>query len=146
MIIAGNYFIDPNKSDQSDYFKKIEKWQPDFLAEIHGHGGKSACYDIEISSGNFNRNNYSTKLAQMIQNEIKNDSKLNKLSISGNYQCIHFTASKSLSITTDKWIPFHIELPKLIREDLSLSKTFSEVLAKSIKELYDELRSQKDKG
>jgi len=146
LIIAGNYFIDPNKSDQSDYFKKIEQWQPVLLVEIHGHGGKSACYDIEISSGSLERNNYSKKLAQILQNEIKIDPKLNQLSISGNYKCIHFKASKSLSIATDKWIPFHIELPKLIREDVSLSKTFSEVLAKSIKKLYDELKSHKDKG
>ena len=33
-LIAGNYFIDPNKYKSSDYFKKIEEVSPKFLIEI----------------------------------------------------------------------------------------------------------------
>ena len=39
-IIACNYRTDSNKSLQTDYSTQILKWSPNFLIEIHGHGGK----------------------------------------------------------------------------------------------------------
>jgi len=39
-IIAFNYFIDANKDRSTDYFRRIERWNPVVLVEIHGHGKK----------------------------------------------------------------------------------------------------------
>ena len=50
-IIACNYPVDVNKFFRTDYTMQIASWNPKVLIEIHGHGGKNAKSDIEISSG-----------------------------------------------------------------------------------------------
>lgn len=132
IIIACNYFIDSNKHEDSDYFKKILKWNPKILIEIHGHSSKSANFDIEISAGHIEKNKWSIELASKIKQKI------NDYSISGDYNEIYFKASKTKTINTDKWLGFHIELPKKLRSSKNEYSTFLEILAKSIKEVLVE--------
>ena len=132
-VIACNYFIDPNKSNESDYFKRIQSWKPKILTEIHGHGGKLAKFDIEISSGSPERNFWSKELAKRLNDKFANVPLLQGYTISGDFNAIYFKAIKSLSITTIEWIAFHIELPKSIRESRSKYFLFCELLAETLK-------------
>lgn len=134
-IIACNYFIDSNKLENSDYFQRIKSWHPKILIEIHGHGGKKAKYDIEISSGNINRNRFSTSMAEKLSTKVSNLIPLQKLMISGDFREIYFKAEKSKTITSDDWIAFHIELPKSLRSEKSLYLPFCEKLSEVIKEM-----------
>lgn len=134
-IVACNYFIDSNKSKESDYFKRIQTWKPKFLIEIHGHGSRLANYDIEISSGSLENNTWSKKLAEKLQRKMADARALRDFTISGNYNQIYFKASSSITISTDNWISFHIELPKAIRAKKSVSIQFCELLADCIEEL-----------
>lgn len=115
-VIACNYFIDPNKSENSDYIKRIQSWKPKILTEIHGHGGKSAKFDIEISSGSPEKNCWSKELARRLNDKFVNKPLLEGYTMSGDFNAIKFKAGKSISIKTTEWIAFHIELPKSIRE------------------------------
>ena len=137
VVIACNYFIDCNKCDDSDYFKIISKWNPKILIEIHGHGGISSEYDIEISSGRKENDKSSIRLAECIKSKTDEISKLKKYSISGDYDKIHFKARDSKTITTDKWIAFHIELPKTLRSNEIEFKIFYEILSSAIKDILN---------
>jgi hypothetical protein len=116
-LIAGNYFIDPNKHKTSDYYKRIEMLQPTILIEIHGHGSGSAKFDIEISSGSRDKSHLSQQLANHLQQGFAGNKSLKNYTISGDFEEIHFRATKSLTINTHQWTAFHIELPQRIRED-----------------------------
>jgi hypothetical protein len=137
-VIACNYFIDPNKTRETDYFKILKHWKPKYVIEIHGHGSNSARYDIEISSGKPDRSELSENLANRLKGEIAKTNYLKDYSISGEFSSIYFKATKSASISTDEWIPFHIELPKSIRSEKSKYLLFCEILAKSMSNLIDE--------
>ena len=134
-IVACNYFIDANKYTSSDYFKKIASWQPAVLVELHGHRGKDANHDIEISCGSKGRNGWSKKLAAAIRTRMNQHEDLNQFNISGEFNQIFFKASKSLSINTDRWLAFHLEIPKPIRSQASLYRAFCEMLADSLIEI-----------
>ena len=84
-IISCNYFIDPNKHKDSDYFKRIQSWKPKILTEIHGHGGKSAKFHIEISSGSFERNFWSKELAKRLSKKLVGVSSLQGYTLSGDF-------------------------------------------------------------
>ena len=143
-IIACNYFIDPNKTTGSDYLEKIELWKPKILTEIHGHGGKSAKFDIEISSGSMERNLWSKELEFRLKNKLSELPELKNYAISGDFNAIHFQAKETSSINTTKWVSFHIELPKSIRESDSLFEPFCNSLVEVLKEIladYNELDS-----
>lgn len=135
-IIACNYFIDVNKSEETDYFTKLVQWDPKLVIEIHGHSGKKSNYDIEISSGNQGDDKYSLALAKNLRKKLSTDRQFYKYSISGDYDAIFFKASQSLSITTDRWTSLHIELPYGIRKSISCSEQFSGYLAACITELF----------
>lgn len=147
-VIACNYFIDSNKTKESDFFKKIRAWEPKILVEIHGHGGDSAKYDIEISSGSMKRNNWSEEMASRMLFKLATTDLLQNYTISGDFNKIYFKASKTITITTDDWIAFHIELPKSIREEKSKYDLFCKLLADTINELlgdYNELSNYERK-
>jgi hypothetical protein len=116
-LIASNYFIDPNKYKSSDYFKKIEEVSPQFLIEIHGHVGQSAHFDIEISSGSLDKSVLSEKFADQLSTEFSRHSSLRNYTISGDFIQIHYKATRSLTINTNQWTAFHIELPYSLRKD-----------------------------
>lgn len=134
-LIAANYFIDPNKYKSSDYFKKIEEVAPKVLIEIHGHAGLSAHFDIEISSGSLEKSVLSKKFSDQLFSKFSSHPSLSNYTISGNFNQIHFRATKSLTINTDQWTAFHIELPQKLREDQHQYNQLCESLSKIIREL-----------
>lgn len=143
-VIACNYFIDPNKHRESDYFKRIQSWKPKILTEIHGHGGKSAKFHIEISSGSAERNFWSKHLADRLGKKFADVPSLQGYSISGDINAIYFKAQKTTSIVEKEWVSFHIELPKSLRESKSIYTPFCELLAVALKEImadFDELQT-----
>lgn len=142
-IIACNYFFDPNKHKDSDYFRRIRSWKPKILAEIHGHAGNSAKFDIEISSGSRERNFWSKELAERLGKKLAGAPALQGYTLSGDFNAIHFKATRSLSIVEGAWIGFHIELPKSIRVSRSRYTLFCELLAETLQEIlakFDELK------
>jgi hypothetical protein len=141
-IIACNYFVDVNKKKNSDYFIKLLEWAPKILVEIHGHGGKSACYDIEISSGNSERSKWSKEMASRLSAKLARAGALQQYSVCGDYDKIYFKASHTETITSENWIPFHIELPKSLRAQKSRYYPFCEFLAEAVREIlrdYDKI-------
>lgn len=136
-LIAGNYFIDPNKYKTSDYFKRIESLQPKILIEIHGHGSGSANFDIEISSGSLNKTEFSKQLATGLADAFTNYPSLSEYTISGDFEQIHFRATKSLTINTNEWLAFHIELPQKLRENKEQHLEFSSCLSKLVTEIME---------
>lgn len=134
-IVACNYFIDANKDTTTDYFKKITSWEPTVLVELHGHGGGKAYYDIEISCGSAHRNAWSKKLATSVREKMTHQKDFNGFDISGDFNHIYFTATRSVSINTDRWLAFHLEIPSQIRSHASLYRPFCEMLAVSLKEI-----------
>jgi hypothetical protein len=115
LIIANRYFCDPNKDETTDYCKFIAKTDPDMLVEVHGHGGTKAVYDIEISSGEFDKE-YSKKFAKKLAKKMKHHPELKKYTISGDYDKIYYTAQFSLTVTDKRWHTLHIELPRTLRK------------------------------
>jgi hypothetical protein len=144
-IIACNYHIDSNKTLSSDYSTLIKRWKPKYLIEIHGHGGKKAHYDIEISSGRATkkRNKNSIKFATTLRGKMDKYKELKTYTVSGDFGAIYYKATISKTITTNLWTPFHIELPPPIRKDTKNNKdTLSKFIDKFIiclKETIDEV-------
>ena len=134
-IIACNYFRDSNKDLSSDYYQKILAWKPKILVEIHGHCSNKVCADIEISSGASARNYWSLELSERLRTELAGIPSLQEYTVSGDFNKINFKATKSLTITSDEWVPFHIELPWSIRKSQEKSNLIGEALAKTIRDL-----------
>jgi len=116
-LIAGNYFLDVNKHMTSDYFKKIEAIAPKILIEIHGHGSGSAKFNIEISSGSEQKSTQSQLFANQLSRSFASHHQLRDYTISGDFNQIHYKATRSLTINTNQWTAFHIELPYSLRKD-----------------------------
>lgn len=117
-IIACNYRIDPNKNLRTDYSLQILHWNPKYLIEIHGHGGKRVDGNkIEISSGNSDRSSYSIGLAKQLKENMTKYLDLNEYEVIGDFNKIHFKAQTSATITYKNWVPFHIEIPPSLRLD-----------------------------
>ncbi len=141
-VIACNYTIDVNKSLCTDYAVQITRWQPTILVEIHGHGGKAAKSNIEISSGSSDNNRYSVPLADMLARGLAATDGLKDVSISGDYENLHFKASNSATIANAKWIPYHIELPPQLRKTPENGKpphiafAFCDLLITALRELH----------
>jgi hypothetical protein len=137
-VIACNYFLDSNKDIESDYIKRIQSLKPKILTEIHGHGGKSAKFDIEISSGKLENNYWSKEFADRLNERLVTSPILQNYKLSGDFNAIYFKATKSLSIVENQWIAFHIELPKSIRASRSRYTRLSELLAEVLREILSE--------
>ena len=118
-IIACNYTMDVNKCNRTDYAIQIAKWKPKILIEIHGHKGRAnhgkANYDIEISSGSLGREQHSKQVAKQLETAFTN-SDLEQHTICGEFLKINFKASSSVTITDERWIAYHIELPPELRK------------------------------
>jgi hypothetical protein len=138
-VIACNYTIDANKSAQGDYVMQIVKWSPKVLIEIHGHGGKKARHEVEISSGPHN-DRYSQKLAGILA--AVND--LRDLSICGDYSRLYFKAREAVTISDDRWVAYHIELPPALRKSSDnapgkpppIGYKFCDALIEAVKEIH----------
>lgn len=131
-IIACNYFIDSNKDKNSDYCRKILSLKPKILVEIHGHGGNSAEFDIEKSSGSQEKDFWSQEMAGRLQTGFSRVPLLQSYTLSGDFTKIYFKAKNSFTITTHEWVSFHIELPRSIRQSKSQYVPYCEVLAETM--------------
>jgi hypothetical protein len=141
-VIACNYMMDVNKSRDSDYFKVLSAWSPTALVEIHGHGGEWAIFDIEISCGSIDHESWAMQLAEVLENKLAPIPTLAPYSISGAFEAIYYKATKSVTITTDEWLAFHIELPKALRSSKSQYLPFCESLAESLREILERYRKE----
>jgi len=137
-VIACNYFHDSNKLTDTDYFRIIKRWDPECLIEIHGHRGGKAKFDIEISSGIQERSSWSERLAGRLKTAFAGIEQLRDYTISGEFDKIHFKATRSATITVDHWLPFHIELPLSIRSETSQYSRFCRLLAEIVPDLMDD--------
>lgn len=143
-IIACNYHIDVNKDLNTEYSLQIIKWAPKYLFEIHGHGGKGGKKPgqdtVEISSGKMEKNEFSKRFAENFQLKILKNDKLNGYKICGDFEKIYFKATNALTITDNRWLPFHIELPPSLRINTENNlpefiTDFNEILIETINEI-----------
>lgn len=138
-VIACNATKDPNKKRETDYSQQIQSWKPSLLVEIHGHGGKSANFEIEISSGSSERNKWSLDLEERLKKKMPTVPVLKDFTVSGDFNKIYFKAAKSYTITATEWAALHIELPKKIREAPEVYLPFCKILAESVREMMENL-------
>ncbi len=133
-IIACNYPIDSNKSLETDYARQILQWKPKYLIEIHGHGAKGGAkpsdYIIEVSSGTEARETTAIEFANTLKEQLQIYSELENYNVKGEWDQIHFRASKTATIIDERWIPIHIELPPSLR--LSPDNTLPEFITKFV--------------
>jgi hypothetical protein len=123
-IVASNYFLDLNKPDpnirktkeHTDYSIWLFQNQPQVLVEIHGHSGEKAKFDIEISSGE-PRKDRSDEFAEKLKMYMSRCHFARDYSVSGNYNSIFYRASEAITINSDSWLAFHIELCPELRKD-----------------------------
>jgi hypothetical protein len=141
-IIACNYRVDVNKYFRSDYTMQIAEWNPKVLVEIHGHGGKRAKYDVEISSGSAENDRFSVQMAQ----QLGGFKHLKSFSICGKYSEIYYKASDSVTISDGRWIAYHIELPSALRKPSDgrtgkppkIGYAFCDALAEILKKMHEQ--------
>ncbi|MDZ7579697.1 MAG: hypothetical protein U5R30_03495 [Deltaproteobacteria bacterium] len=115
-VIACNSPVDPNKHLNSDYAMQIVEWNPSVLIEIHGHGKVRSKYDVEISCGSIEHTRYSEDLAAAIDRRISEDTDFADISVCGRFIDLYFRATKTLTITDERWIAYHIELSPRLRK------------------------------
>lgn len=73
-VVAVNCLEDANKSLDTGYGQELQQIKPALLVELHGHGGRSARADVEISAGSKQRESYALQLSAALQREMKKDS------------------------------------------------------------------------
>jgi len=115
-VIACNYTVDGNKSLRTDYSMQIAAWSPHQLIEIHGHSGKRAYSNIEISCGSARNNEHSMRLADRLKTAFKSKSELKHLTVCGEYERLYFQAKQAATICGSRWLSYHIELPPELRK------------------------------
>jgi len=142
-IIACNYTIDVNKSLQSDYAVQIASWKPAVLVEIHGHGKEKARHDIEISSGSGVNSDCSETLAERLESVLSTSDGFKTISICGERDRLYYKASKAVTVSDERWVTYHIELPPELRKQPGDSMDvpragyeFCDALAKVLTEMY----------
>lgn len=81
LLCACNYFIDPNKNhndNYSDYYMALQKCNPRYLIEIHGHGMVHGGDDIEISCGSKKEECYAKGLKNELERLLDEEMSRNK--------------------------------------------------------------------
>jgi len=144
-IVASNYFLDLNKPDPNirdkneptDYLIWLLHNKPRVLIEIHGHDGKKAKADIEISSGK-QRNNHSLDFAEKLKKYMSRNRFKREYTVSGDYPSIKFKATEAVTINSDTWLAFHIELCPELRKDSLEAKRIASCIAHTLKEICSE--------
>lgn len=146
-IIACNYRIDPNKNLRTDYSLQISQWEPKYLIEIHGHGAKIKKGEkrpddltIEVSSGSQVKNSHSINFSKVLKRKFGSNQDLKNYKVCGDFTFIHFKAKNTATITDNRWISFHIELPPSLRKNKNdnlpdFTDTFIQCLAETILEV-----------
>jgi hypothetical protein len=77
-------------------------------------------------------NKWSCKLAELLRVRFKRSRRFKDYSISGDFNKIKYQAKESLTINNKKWLSFHIELPKSIRECRHDYSLFNKYLRESL--------------
>ena len=137
-LVAVNALLDPNKSLDTDYSRQIIAWSPDYVVEIHGHDGGNALADVEISCGSEENSALSEALSGRLTQLCLKQRGLDRLTISGDFRNIFYKASRTATMTTNRWLGFHIELPLWVRKGRhapalpDVARTFSHLLAVSL--------------
>jgi hypothetical protein len=142
-IVASNYFRDPNKSENTDYCTWLLQNRPRVLIEIHGHSGKKATADIEISSGE-KRNHHSRDFADKLKKCMSRRRFKRQYSVSGDYPRIRFKATEAVTINSDAWLAFHIELCPELRQDNLEAKRIAGCIAYAVKGIWSEMSNKKE--
>jgi hypothetical protein len=143
-VIACNYPLDSNKYFRSDYTMQIAAWNPKVLVEIHGHNGKKARSDIEISSGPGENARFAAALAEKLAAAFRRHDKLRAFTVCGEYEKIVYKASATVTIAGGRWVGYHVELPPNLRKMIegidtrppSAGYAFCDVLAETLKEIH----------
>jgi len=143
-VIACNYAVDVNKRLDTDYSEQIVAWNPKQLVEIHGHGGKRAHSNIEISSGAPDNDAHSKLLAKKLETAFQSDLDLRKLTVCGEYERLYFKASGTATISDRRWLSYHIELPPELRmppksesgKPSKIAYRFCDLLVQAIREIH----------
>ena len=143
-IIACNYTVDVNKFFRTDYTMQIASWNPKVLIEIHGHAGKKANSDIEISSGSSHNDRFSKVLADKLVSSFSTVQELKGLSVCGEFSKLRFKASDTVTISDGRWVSYHIELPPVLRKPPNnvsgkppdIGYQFCEFLIKALHEIH----------
>jgi hypothetical protein len=143
-IVACNYPLDSNKFFRSDYSMQIAAWNPKVLVEIHGHNGRKATSSIEISSGAGEHVSRAKALAEKLAEAFRGNEALQKFTVGGEYDRIHFKASYAVTISDGRWIGYHIELPPNLRKMIEgmdvkpprAAYAFCDVLAGALLEIH----------
>ena len=141
-VIAVNGKVDPNKSPGTNYSKAIRARCPGLLVEIHGHGGKRARADVEVSAGSRKKEHHAKRLVNSLREYLLRNDNINDLSVSGTWDFIYFKASRTATITGNDWLGLHIELPPLLRLQGGTKQPpvegylFCEALAKALEEFW----------
>ena len=144
-VVAINARKDPNKIEDSEYSKAIDRWSPRILIEIHGHGGKKAKSDIEISGGSEQRQDWAVDLAKHLDRRTSASESLKHLSASGAWREIYFRATRAVTLARQDRVGLHIELPPELRKEGRRGAEppqegfrFCDLLASSVVELFIE--------
>ncbi len=143
-VIACNYPVDSNKYFRSDYSMQIAAWNPKVLVEIHGHNGRKARSNIEISSGPGENAGFAKALAEKLAASFQGNDSLKKFTVGGDYDQIYYKASAAVTISGARWIGYHIELPPNLRKMIEgmdgrppkAGYAFCDVLAAVLKEIH----------
>jgi hypothetical protein len=118
-VIACNSTVDPNKHLHSDYTMQIAALSPSVLIEIHGHGKVRSPYDVEISCGSAEFTHYSEALAADVNHRLAADTGFADVSVCGRFRDIYFRATRTLTITDERWLAYHIELSSRLRKPVA---------------------------
>lgn len=117
-VCACNYFLDPNKSLDTDYSRAIIRSNPKVLVEVHGHGHRNTDNDVEISCGSKKEEIYAVQLMDQLKERLKADHmppKLKELKIEARFDRIYFRATGAATIKKPVWRAYHIETPQFLR-------------------------------
>lgn len=143
-VCACNYFLDPNKSLETDYSRAIIRSNPRVLIEIHGHGQYNTENDIEISCGSRKEEVFAVQLMEKLQEKLGQEDiplALQELKIEARFDKIYFQATQAATIKKSPWRAYHIELPQLLRVSSgdpgvpTVGEVFAGILGKAFREI-----------
>ena len=86
------------------------------ILEIHGHGGQSAKFDIEVSCGSAGREPLAIRFAGALARDLADDPTLSALSVSGEFARVYFRATQAATMQSPLWQGLHVELPLAVRK------------------------------
>ncbi len=116
IVIVTNADADPNKSLDSEYSKAVASYGPRVLLEIHGHRSKKARFDVEVSAGCADRSEHLTNFVAAFTRGMTSDPELKDLSVSGDFERIHFKATDTVTMRSPIWLGLHAEFPLSVRK------------------------------